>query len=180
MRRLWLDYQRADPERRRPGVALLFVGVAGTLLTSVDYFAVAAERDDAQVQVESLLRAAEPQGKAARSTATAPAAATAAAAGAAREQAAAAAPSAARWESLFAALEAAADDTVTLLTLHPTEKEIQLSGEAKDFAASMDYVQRLQSQPALANARLTQSEVIAENPRHPVRFALVADWRGVP
>jgi Tfp pilus assembly protein PilN len=169
---LWIDYQRGDPARRRPGLLLLAVGIVATLLTTADYLAVAAERDDAQSQVEGLRRTAERERPTNR-TASAPATAPAAAA-----ETPTAAPSAQRWDALFAALEAAANDTVTLLTLHPTGKEIQLSGEAKDFASSMDYVQRLQAQPVLANARLTQSEVMTDNPHRPVRFSLVADWRG--
>ena len=164
---LWLDYQRADPERRRPGMILLAVGGVAAALTSVDYLAVAAERDDAQAQVEGLRGAAE-QRSAAQAKTPAPAAA---------RETRAIGPSAAHWDALFAALEAASDDSVTLLTLHPGEKEIQLSGEAKDFPSAVDYVQRLQSQPAVANVRMTQSETVAENPRHPVRFALAADWR---
>jgi hypothetical protein len=161
---LWLDYQRDDPARRRSGRALLAIGVVATLLTAVDYFAAAAERDDAQAQVEALRGAAGQQLAARNAAAPAPAPAKGG-------------PSAQRWEALFSALEAASDNSVTLLALHPTEKEVQLSGEAQDFGASMDYVQRLQAQPALANPRLTQSQVVAENPRHPVRFSLVADWR---
>jgi Tfp pilus assembly protein PilN len=168
MQKLWLDYQRGDPDRRRTGRAALAVGALAVVLTGVDYLAVADERDGLQAEVASLQRATERRQAAVRTAAT-------------REPAAvAAAPTAARWETLFSSLEAAGDDSVTLLTLHPGEKEIQLSGEAKDFAASMDYVQRLQSQPAFANARVTQSEVVADNPRHPVRFALVADWRNAP
>ncbi|MDD5250691.1 MAG: PilN domain-containing protein [Rhodocyclaceae bacterium] len=173
MRLLWLDYQQPDPGRHRPGVLLLVAGVVATGVTSADYFAVAAELDAAQSEVAQLRLTAAPQRPRAAAAAAAPVAAG-------HEAASPPAPTAARWEALFASLEAAADDTVTLLSLHPGAKEIQISGEAKDFAASMDYVKRLQSAPALANARLTQSEVAAENPRHPVKFALVADWRGAP
>jgi Tfp pilus assembly protein PilN len=186
MRRLWLDYVRPDPERRRPGLAVLALGVVATLLTSIDYLAVAAERDDVRAQVEQLQRASPLPRATAR---TAPGAPSAARGGVEaptadrttatdRTVTAVPAPSAARWEALFASLEAASDDSVTLLSLHPGEKEIQISGEARDFPASVDYVQRLQAAPALANARLTRSEVVTENPRHPVRFSLVADWRG--
>ncbi len=146
---------------------LLGVGVVAAALTSVDYLAVAAERDDVQAQVEGLRGAAE-QRQAALAKVPAPSSARASKA---------VAPSAAHWDALFASLEAASDDSVTLLTLHPGEKEIRLSGEAKDFPSAVDYVQRLQSQPSLANVRLTQSETVAENPHHPVRFALAADWR---
>ncbi|HEX8987747.1 MAG TPA: PilN domain-containing protein [Rhodocyclaceae bacterium] len=165
MQRLWLDYQRPDPERRRPGRLLLGAGALAVVLTAGDYLAVAGERDDLRTEVDGLRRAAEHRRLA-----------TAAAASAPRE-ATLMAPSAARWETLFSSLEAASGDAVTLLSLHPGEKEIQLAGEAKDFPSAMDYVQRLERQPAFSGVRLTQSEVVAENPNHPVRFALVADWR---
>ncbi|MGE5466793.1 MAG: PilN domain-containing protein [Ignavibacteria bacterium] len=164
MDRLWLDYRRADPGRRRLGRLLLAAGVLAAVLTWGDYLAVSAERDDAQAQAETQRRAAE-RARAAPRGAPGP------------EALRTAAPSAARWEGLFSSLEAAADDSVTLLSLHPGEKEIQIGGEAKDFGASADYFQRLQSAPALANVRMTQSEVVTENPQHPVRFMLVAEWR---
>lgn len=172
MRPLWLDYRRPDPTQRRPGFLLLAVGAVAAVLTTADYYAAAAERDDAQAEVDRLRRDAERQ----RTTA----AAAAASARAATREPARVAPSAQRWESLFAALEAAADDTVTLLTLHPGASEIQIGGEARDFASSLDYLRRLQAAPALANLRLTQSETVAENPHHPVRFSFVADWRSGP
>lgn len=164
---LWLDYQRGDPSRRRPGWLLLAAGVIAAVLVVGEYYAAADDKDDAQADVDRLRQ------EAARRASLRPAVPAAGVVTAVRSS-----PSIQRWEALFAALEAAAGDSVTLLSLHPGANEIQISGEAKDFAASMDYLQRLQTTQGLANARLTQSEVVAENPRHPVRFALVADWRG--
>jgi Tfp pilus assembly protein PilN len=163
---LWLDYQRNDPSRRRPGWLLLGAGLIAAVLVVGEYYSVADDRDEAQAQVDRLRQ------EAVRRTALRPPASATAG------TPVRGGPSVQRWEALFSALEGAAGDSVTLLSLHPGANEIQISGEAKDFAASMDYLQRLQSTQGLANARLTQSEVVAENPRHPVRFALVADWRG--
>lgn len=177
MRPLWLDYQRADPTRHRPGMLLLIAGVLVAAATAADYSTVAAELDDMQAQVDRLRRTSGGQ----RPTRMVNAAPTEPGAAAGRETPATRPPpTVADWESLFSSLEAAADESVTLLTLQPGANEIQISGEAKDFAASVDYMKRLESEPAVTNARLTQSEVVAENPRHPVRFALVAEWRGSP
>lgn len=176
MRALWLDFQRPEPGRRRAGNALLAVGVllgAGLL---ADYVNVVGETDQVEQQVLRLRREAEP----ARRAAAVEGAPTAR--GGQRQAADDTSSSqpgheALQWDALFAALEAAADDSMTLLTLNTGGSEIQIGGEARNIDAAMDYVKRLQAATALGNPHLTQSEVVQEHPQHPVRFALAASWR---
>lgn len=172
MRPLWLDYQRPAPGQRRPGMLLLGASliVSGGLL--LHYFSLGAELDTVGQQVSRLQRQAEQQrrfeGDGRPAAETAPGG---------REETAAA-PSSARWEALFTSLEAASGESVTLLGLQPGSREIQIAGEAKTLADAMDYVKRLQAATALANVHLTQSETVTTHPQRPVRFALIAEWRG--
>ena len=166
MRRLLLDYQRPEPGRRRAGALLLAAGLIATAVLLADYFTVMAELDDLQHRVARLKRDVERQrlAEAAGSPLSGAQAATA--------------HSAASWEALFASLEAAGDDSVTLLGLEPGATEIRITAEAKNLDASLDYLKRLQAATAIANTRLTQSQVVMEHPRRPVRFTLVTEWRG--
>lgn len=83
----------------------------------------------------------------------------------------------AQWEALFAGFEAAADETVTLLSFEPGTTEVSLRGEARDFAAMTEYVQRLSTLSVLAEVRLTEHEIARDHPRRPVRFAVQATWK---
>lgn len=170
MQPLWLDYQRPAPGRQLPGI-LLLVGslvLAGVLIDmSID---LATETASAEQKVAKLRQAAERR----RLFASADQAAAASSALAERT---AASPSASRWESLFSSLEAAGDETVTLLGLTPGAKEILITGEAKGLPEALDYTQRLQAATVLANAHLTKYEVVRGHPQQPVRFTVLADWR---
>lgn len=161
---LWLDYQRPPPGRQLPGVALL---VGSVLLCGV-LFAMSADLatdiDETEARVFKLRQAAERQRLFAQ----------------AETQEAAVPPasaSAAQWETLFNALEKAADDSVTLLGLNPGEREITLTGEARDLPAALDYAQRLQASPVFSQAHLARYEVVRDHPRQPVRFTVLANGR---
>ena len=170
---LWLDYQRPPPGRQVPGMVLLAASVifSGLLLSmAVD---LASETADAQQQVFKLRQAAERRRL--FETAEKPAVEAAGAEPGQPES-----PSAIRWESLFSSLEAAGNDTVTLLGLAPGPREIVITGEASGLAAALDYAQRLQAAKALTNAHLSKYEVVREHPRQPVRFTLLAEWREGP
>lgn len=176
MQALWLDYQRPYPGRRRIGLLLLGAGLAATGLLVVEYFSIVASRDDMQEQVLQLQREASRERLLTGSASSHPSAA-AQKRGAVAIDGATVGHSAAQWEALFASLEAAGDDSVTLLTLQPGGSEITIGGEAKSLAASLDYVKRLQLATAFVNAHLTQTEVVVEHPQRPVRFTLAAEWR---
>lgn len=158
MRALWLDYRQEAPGYRRSGFLLLALGVLATSLLLARYFSVADELSVAERQLARLQRAAPVE-----------------AAGVAL----AGLPTAEQWESLFRALEAAGDDTVTLLRLQSGKDGTLLTGEASSLDASMAYVDRLQSAQSLADVRMTQSEVVRDHPQRPVRFNLAAGAGGV-
>lgn len=169
MRPLWLDYQRADPGRQRPGMLLLLVGALASVLLLAQYFSLAAATEEARAQVARLKRDAGRQQLGAGGS------------GAHVDRVAepgTPAYSSARWDALFAALESAGDESVTLLGLQPGANEIKVAGEALNLVAAMDYLRRLLAAGAFSSVYLTQSEVVREHPRHPVRFALTAEWRG--
>ena len=171
MKALWLDYQQEQPGRQRPGLVLLISGVLLTALLVGQYFAASAEIDTLSTQVATLQQEAENRRLLASADSLQQendaAQATARSGGMASG----------RWESLFATLEMASDDSMTLLTLEPDPKQILITGEAKNLAAAVAYVQRLQSATAFTHARLTEFETIREHPYHPVKFTLLADWR---
>lgn len=158
MRALWLDFQQEEPGRRRSGLILLALGVLVSSLLLARYVSVADNLSAAERQLSRLQRAETP----ARLSA-----------GAVAEL-----PPAAHWESLFQALEAAGDDTVTLLRLQSGKDGILISGEASSLDASLAYASRLQLAPLLADVHMTQSEVVTDHPQRPLRFSLVAAGRG--
>lgn len=167
---LWLDYQRPPPGRQLPGIALL----VGSLLLSGVLLSMSAdlgrEIEATDAQVAKLRQSAERRrlfAEAAKPTESATPAPPASA-------------SAARWETLFASLEGAADETVTLLGLTPGAREVIITGEARDLPAALDYAQRLQTAPAFSEAYLAKYEVVREHPRQPVRFTVMARLREAP
>jgi len=152
MRALWLDYQQEAPARRRSGLLLLAMAVLVTSLLLARYAYVADELVAAGLQLSRLQRMA-PAGLA--------------------HDVPVELPTATHWEALFHSLEAASDDTVTLLSLQSGKEGVLMSGEASSLDAAIAYVLRLQSAPLLADVTMTQSEVVRDHPRQPVRFNLV-------
>lgn len=177
MRALSLDYQRTLPGRHRPGFAVLAAGLALCALLAAQSFSLVDELAATEQQVVKLRRDAErrrPPAGGERAVAEAtPGEATP---GEARPPS----PSAARWEALLGSLEKAGDDSVTLLGLEPGARDISITGEARNIAASLDYAQRLQQAPVFAEVHPVKHEVVGEHPYRPVRFTLSARWREAP
>lgn len=161
MRTLWLDFQKTDPGRQRPGRLLLAAGIMSAALLLAHYREIMEQQEELQHQISRLPRQAATEasldGVATQEAVTQPLG---------------------QWNAVFSTLEAAGDETVTLLGLQPGHKDIQITGEARDLTAAMDYLGRLQTAKVLGRPRLTRSEVLPEHPLHPLRFALAADWPG--
>ncbi len=85
---------------------------------------------------------------------------------------------AAPWERLFAAVEAASNPRIALLALNPDPKsgKIELSGEAAERGALVEYLAALRQQPALKNVYLLSEQATVQGASRALRFAVTATW----
>lgn len=83
-----------------------------------------------------------------------------------------------RWDSVFAAVATAHREGIALLSFAPEPEKgtVKISAEAKNFSMMLDYIQRLEEQPALDAVYLQSHHMQNDNPRKPVRFVVTADW----
>ncbi len=82
------------------------------------------------------------------------------------------------WEAVFDALELAASEKIALLSLQPSVsgQTIRITGEARDLAALVEYVQALELEPVLKNAHLASYKTRQDHPRRPIVFSIIATW----
>jgi len=164
---LWLDYRRNRQGSPLPGFTILAIALifAGWLLN--EFRTLQETVDTAEHRVAVLKRAADRRATQARAE---PAQGNPIAKPARLPQK--------EWARLLDGIEAPIDETVTLLSLEPNEREreVALTGEAKDFAALAAFVKRLEEGAVLKNVRLLNHDIVREHPQKPVRFALVAVW----
>jgi hypothetical protein len=89
------------------------------------------------------------------------------------------------WTHLLKELEDASHDSaseIALLSVEPDESKhlVRVTGESRDLPHVLAYVGRLQSSALLRYPMLDSHEVRTEDPQHPLRFALSAEWRQQP
>ena len=84
------------------------------------------------------------------------------------------------WDELFRAVESAGTERVALLALQPDSRrrELNISGEAADFASMLAYVDRLGKSSALRGVHLVRHETRQDDPQHPILFTVAARWVG--
>jgi hypothetical protein len=85
------------------------------------------------------------------------------------------------WTSLLAELEAASKDSagqVSVLAVEPdhAKHKVHVNGESQNLALAIAFVQRLQMSHALKYPMLDSHELRVDDPQHPVRFELTAEW----
>lgn len=82
------------------------------------------------------------------------------------------------WDQLFVAVEGAAGKDVALLAIQPDKHkgEVVIGGEAKDVAAMLDYMRRLNDARQLSAVVLLSHQIQQQDPQKPVRFNLSAKW----
>jgi hypothetical protein len=85
------------------------------------------------------------------------------------------------WSQLLAELEAAGADsaaTVSLLQVEPDpgKKVVRITAEAKTLPDALAYLQRLQKSRVLRFPMLESHELKKDDPEHPVRVKLAAEW----
>lgn len=164
--------------RRRPltlaGGVLLALGVGAVAATYLEYRSIAAHRAGLEMKLQALsqrsrrdpaqeVRAAalsEEAGRVAQELGT-------------------------QWTSLLTELEAASRDSadqVALLSVEPdhTKRYVRITGESRDLPRVLAYVQRLQTSALLRYPMLESHDVKTDDPQHPVRFAMTAEWRELP
>lgn len=168
MRRLDLDFQR------RPGPSPLAWGVLALSLVTLG--GLVWSHDQLRREVDSM-RAATSQAQRSATSGNAlasrePATAEMAAARAALEQIGL------PWDDVFSALESAAHKDVALLAVNPDprKRQLRLAAEARNLAAMLAFHQRLEKATHLRDVALTDHEMAADDPQHPVRFNIVATW----
>jgi hypothetical protein len=89
------------------------------------------------------------------------------------------------WTRLLAELEAASADSagkIAVLSIEPdhTKHNVHITGESRDLPLVLGYVQRLQASTLLRYPMLESHDVKTDDPQHPVRFAMTAEWRELP
>lgn len=83
------------------------------------------------------------------------------------------------WNPLFRALEGANTERVALLSIEPNadSRTVTLTGEARDYLATLTYLARLEEQDLLKRVHLVRHDTRRDVPRRPVVFTISAGWR---
>lgn len=176
---LQANFMRARPSPRRAGWVMLALALAFAADAGLSYVRAREARLDKQQRAAGFARSAGLSTEAAL-----------AARAASPEELAVAADTVRRlslsWDSLFAALEGAATDRVTLTAIEPDAKArtVTLTGEGRDYDAALGYVQRLKQSPALERVHLVRHEVRRDDPAKPgalsaVAFSISAAWKDI-
>ena len=81
------------------------------------------------------------------------------------------------WEKLYRSIDAATSEDVALLAIRPSAvgKAVQISGEARNMAAALAFVEALRREP-LANAVLLSHQIKQSDPQQPILFEIAATW----
>lgn len=167
MRRVWLDFVQVEPGRHWPGWLALVLALALTIGLAIHNADLNEQVAQADARVHALQRKLDREragGAAAQGASTA--------SDDLGKLIAARRP--ARWEEVFASLEASTDESITLLSLYPEGGNLTVSGEAKHLAAATDYLKRLKARPRFGNAYLADYETVRDHPQRPLRFTIVA------
>lgn len=85
------------------------------------------------------------------------------------------------WNALFKAVEASGGESIALLSLEPDPHKglVKIGGEAKDLDALLKYVRQLSTREVFGNIFLQNHEIQQADPEKPLRFFLLAEWKGV-
>lgn len=175
---LRLDYQRSMKPLPVAGVILLLVAIAALVLTGAYYYQLAMEMTGWEASLAKLERAAGlgADGKRSGARETREVAQEIKHANKVLSQLSL------PWEGMFQAVESSADGEVTLLGMEPDiEKHIvSISCEAKNIAAMLNYVRRLEQRSEFGSVFLQNHRIQEHDPEKPVRFSLSAAWRVAP
>lgn len=81
------------------------------------------------------------------------------------------------WDKLYRSIDRAVSEDVSLLAIRPnaTGKLLQISGEARDMAAVLAFIEALRHEP-LAHVALLSHQIKQTDPQHPIVFEISATW----
>jgi hypothetical protein len=82
------------------------------------------------------------------------------------------------WPALHDAVQAATPPSVALLTLEPDAKRqmLRITAEATNSEDMFGYLESIKTQGWFTAAALLRHEVNEQDPNHPIRFQLDAEW----
>jgi Tfp pilus assembly protein PilN len=86
------------------------------------------------------------------------------------------------WDMLFRTVEQTGSVPVALLAVQPDPQKrlVRISGEAKDYAAVLTYLARLDESGTLRNVHLLSHQRKQDDPQHPLLFTIGASWKPEP
>ena len=166
--RIPLDFVGPPRTARVPGVLLCLAGAFACVGVGLSFQETSAERDALQKHLGATARP--------HRTVNPNAAREAAAAATIEKQLAV------PWSRLLAELEGASQDvasTVSLLEVEPDAAKhlVRITAEARTLPDALAYLERLQKSPVLRYPMLDSHELRKDDPQHPIRVKLSAEWR---
>jgi hypothetical protein len=163
-----LDFAGLPRRSRVPGIALCALGVLVCLALAYDFQARLGERDRLEARLGATVRPhRNVNPNAVRNAATAT-----------TIEKELVIP----WSLLLAELEAASQDvasTVSLLEVTPDAAKhlVRITAEARTLPDALAYLERLQKSSVLRFPMLDSHELRKDDPEHPIRVKLTAEWR---
>ena len=163
-----LDFVGPQRRTRTPGIILITAGILVCAVLGYDFQDKLAERDGLEARLSATQR---PH----RSASPSESRSTAAAAAIEKQLWV-------PWSSLLTELEAASQDvasTVSLLEVEPDPAKhvVRITAEARTLPDALAYLERLQKSTMLRYPMLDSHEVRKDDPQHPIRVKLSAEWR---
>ncbi|NTV70191.1 MAG: hypothetical protein HGA71_08605 [Azonexaceae bacterium] len=81
------------------------------------------------------------------------------------------------WEKLYRSIDAATGEDIALLAIRPSAvgKTVQISGEARNIAAALAFVEALRREP-LDKVVLLSHQIKQSDPQQPILFEIAATW----
>jgi hypothetical protein len=85
------------------------------------------------------------------------------------------------WNALFNAVETTSGQNIALLSLEPDPGKgtVTIRGEAKDLKSLLNYARQLSTREIFGSVMLQNHQVQQADPEKPLRFSLLAEWKGV-
>jgi hypothetical protein len=172
--RVCVDFAGGRRKLTAAGAVLLVLGAGAVAVTWVGYRSIEAQRAGLEMQLQAL------NGSTQRDPAQeSRAVAVAEEVGRVTQQLSV------PWTGLLAELEGASRDSggqVALLSVEPDHDKhrVRITGESRDLAQVLGYVERLRSSALLRFPMLESHDVKTDDPQRPVRFAMTADWKELP